>query len=168
VRRNCAPYDDDADLERAEAGGGQVVHGASGGGERAFAAHRVVGGGGGSVNAHLNVEIVHGRQLAGPRRGDPGAVGGELDAHAAVDGVADQIEEVGPQHGLPAADVDVEDLHGREVVDHPSRLRRGQFARIASAGGTQAVDAGKVAGVGQLPGQTDRCIEAAGELLFQR
>ncbi len=58
--------DDDTDLEGAEARRGQIVHGRSGGGEGAIAAHGVVAGGGGTINADLDVEVVERRQLPGP------------------------------------------------------------------------------------------------------
>ena len=72
--------DDDGDLERPEAGVGEVVHRPPGGGVRAVAAHGVVGDGVGAVEADLDVEVVHRRQ---PARGcgvDERTVGRELDA----------------------------------------------------------------------------------------
>ena len=89
----------------------------AGGGERALAAHGVVGGGVGAVDADLHVDVVEGGQLPGPLRREPGPVGGELDADLALDRVVDQVEEVGPDHRLAAADVDVEDLQVVQLVD---------------------------------------------------
>ena len=139
----------------------------AGGGEGALAADGVVGGGGGAVDADLHVEVVEGGQLAGPLGGEPGPVGGELHPDPALDGVGDEIEEVGPQHGLAPADVDVEDLHVHQVVHDAAGLGGRQLVGVAAARRAEAVHAGQVAGVGQLPGQADRRVEAPGELLLQ-
>ena len=80
-------------------------------------------------------------------------------------GVVDELPEVPPDRRLAAADVDVEHLHALELVDHRHALRRGQLARIAPARARQAVDAGQVAGVGQLPGQADRRVQTSLELI---
>ena len=50
----------------------------------------------------------------------------------------------------------------------PLALGGAQLARIAAARAGQAVHAGQVAGVGQLPGQADRRVQAVPELLDQR
>src|SRR5207248_11591148 len=59
-------------------------------------------------------------------------------------------------------------LHALELVDHRLRLGGGELRRISAAGARQTVPAGEVAGVGELPGQADRCVEAAGEVLDER
>src|SRR5208283_1765473 len=115
-------------------------------GERALAPDGVVGNGGGAVDADLHVEVVEGGKLLGAGRRQPRPVGRELDAHLAPDRVGDQVEEVGAQHRLATADVDVEDLHIDHVVDDAAGLPRRQLARVAAARGAQAVHAGEVAG----------------------
>jgi len=57
---------------------------------------------------------------------------------------------------------------GAALVDDPLALGRAQLARIPAAGAGQAVHAGQVAGVGQLPGQADRRVEPGLELVGQR
>ena len=89
----------------------------------------VVGGRGGPVNGDLHVEVVESSQLAGALGAETGAVGGELDPDPALDGVADQVHEVRPQHGLAAADVHVEDLEVDHLVDDVARLGRRQLGR---------------------------------------
>ena len=59
---------------------------------------------------------------AGPLGREPGPVGRELHPHPLLDGVANQVEEIGPQHRLAATDVDVEHLHVDQVVDDVPRL----------------------------------------------
>ncbi len=78
--------------------------------ERAFAADVIVGGGVGAVDRDLDVEVVHRSQSSGRGSVDERAVGGELHPDAALDAVLDELEEVGAQHGLAAADVHVEHL----------------------------------------------------------
>ena len=82
-------------------------------------------------------------------------------------GVVHQLPKVGPHGGLATADVDVEDLHPLELVDHRLALVGGQLVWITTAGAGQAVHTGQVAGVGQLPGQADRCVQAALEDVHQ-
>ena len=158
---------DHADLELPEVGRRQVVHGRPGGRKRSLAPHGVVGGGQGAVQADLHIDVVHGGQAARPVRGEPGPVGGELHADLVVDGVGEQVEEVRAQHGLAAADVHVEHLHGSQLVHHAAGLGRRQLPRVAAARRAEAVDAGQVAGVGELPGQADRGVEPLGEPLPQ-
>src|SRR5690606_11564987 len=93
------------DLELAEAGRLEVLHGGDGGGVGALAAHRVVDVGGGAVKGDLHVDVVAGGQALGGVGLDAHAVGGELHAHVVRGGVVDQLPEVGPQGGLAAADV---------------------------------------------------------------
>ena len=81
--------------------------------------------------------------------------------------VVDELPEVRSHSGFAAADVDVEHLHTFQLVDDVLALPRGQLTRIAFARGRQAVHAGQVAGVGELPGQADRRVQAALELLDQ-
>ena len=153
---------DDADLERAEVG---VARGgpwrARGGGERAVAADGVVDVGVGAVDRDLDVEVVHRRQPAGRGGVDVGAVGRELHADPVGVGVLDDLEEVGADHRLAAADVDVEDLQAlrarRSTAKHSS-VR--QLARVAASRRAEAVDAREVAGVGQLPREADGGVEA--------
>ena len=82
--------------------------------------------------------------------------------------VVDELEEVAANHRLAATDVDVEDLQIAQLVEDALGLGGGQLARVASPTGRQAVHALQVARVGQLPGQADRGIEPALQLLNQR
>src|SRR5262249_12087585 len=75
--------------------------------------------------------------------------------------------EVRPHGWFAAADVDVEHLHSLELVDDAPALGGGELPRVAASGARQAVHAGQVAGVGQLPGQADRRVEPVPELLDQ-
>ena len=79
-------------------------------------------------------------------------------------GVVDEFPEVGPDGGLAAADVDVENLHAFKLIDDVHALPGGQLARVALARRGKAVHAGQVAGVGQLPRETDGSVQAAFEL----
>src|SRR6202034_1024335 len=79
-----------------------------------------------------------------------------------------QVPEVRPDRRLAAADVDVEDLHPLQGVDDLLALGGAQLARVPAAGAGQAVHAGQVARVGELPGQADRRGQPALELLDQR
>ena len=56
----------------------------------------------------------------------------------------------------------------RKLVEHGDRLSRRQLVRVTPARRRQAVDAGEVAGVGQLPGQADRGVEPALEVVGER
>ena len=85
---------DDADLERPKVGGRQVVHRPTRHRVAAHATNGVVGDSVDSIDADLDVEVVHRRQT--PRVGliDEGAVGRELDADSVAtllrcDGVFD-------------------------------------------------------------------------------
>src|SRR3712207_7303425 len=64
---------------------------------------------------------------------------GELDADVVADGVVEQVPEVRPDGGLAAADVDVEDLHGLQLVDHRLGLGGRELARVPPSGAGQAV-----------------------------
>ena len=165
---NIVTGDHHRDLERTEVGRSQMVHGPAHGGVGTFAPHRIVGGGIGPVQAELNVEVVHGRQLGRPGCIDIGTVGGELDPHPGVHRVVDDVEEVSPDHGLAAADVHVEHLQLTQLVDHRHGLGGGKLPRVALAAGGQAMHAGQVAGVGQFPGQTDGGVEPRLELGAER
>ena len=137
----------------------------------ARAAHVVVDLGGRAVERDLHVDVVAAAgeaRNAGPLGVMPDAVGGELHADLVVDGVLQQVPEVRADRRLAAADVDVEDLHPLQLVDHRLALLGGQLARVAAAARRQAVRALEVAGVGELPGQADRRVEAELELLDQR
>ncbi len=158
----------DGDLELAEVGRSQVVHGAAGRRPRPLAPDGVVGGRIHAVEADLHVEVRHGRQAAGGVGVEVGAVGGELHADVAVDGVLDDVEEITPQHGLAAAHVHVEHLQIGELVDDRERLGGGELVGVAPAGARQAVHARQVAGVGELPGETDGGVEAGLELVDER
>ena len=165
---DVVPGHDDRDLEGPEPGLGQVVHRPPRRGVGAHAPDGVVGGGVQAVEADLDVEVVELGEATGRGTVDEGAVGRELDADAAVDRVLDQREEVPPDHRLAAADVDVEDLQAVELVEHGLGLVRGQLVGVAPARRREAVHAGQVAGVGQLPREADGRVEPALELLNQR
>ena len=143
--------DDDADLERPEGGRGKVVHGAAGHVVAAGAAYGVVGGGIDSVEADLDVEVVHRRQPAGLLGVDERAVGGELHPDALLHRVLDQLEEVAAHHGFATADVDVEHLQVAQFVEHALGLGRGQLVWVAPARRRKAVHALQVARVGEFP-----------------
>src|SRR6056297_3351183 len=159
--------DDHPDLELAEAGIAQVLPRPDRRGVRAGAAYGVVGDGVGSVEADLDVEVVHGRQPAGLLGVDERTVGGELDADAALDRVLEELEEVTPDHRFAPADVDVEHLEVVQFVEHGLGLVGGELARVAASRRRQAVDALEVAGVGEFPREADRGIETALELFDQ-
>src|SRR4029077_16162653 len=74
---------------------------------------------------------------------------------------------VGPHGGLTTADVDVEDLHLLQLVDHALGLGRGELLRVAPPRRGQTVHAREVARVRQLPGEADRGVEAVLEVLDQ-
>src|SRR5439155_25452731 len=149
------PGHDHGDLEAFEPGVGQVLHRAQRSGVRTLAADIVVDLGRRAVQGDLHVDVVAGGQALGSFRSDLDSVGGELHPDVVRGGVVDQVPEVGPDRGLAAADVHVEDLHPLQLVDHRPALGGGQLARVAAAGAGQAVHAGQVAGVGQFPGQAD-------------
>jgi hypothetical protein len=91
----------------------------------------------------------------------------ELDADVVAHRVVEQLPEVRPYRRLAAADVDVEDLHPLQFVDHALGLRGGQLPRVPASGGRQAVHARQVAGVGELPGQADRRVQPVLEVVDQ-
>jgi hypothetical protein len=159
--------DDDRDLERAQAGLGEPVHPATCQRVAAAPAHRVVGLRRGAVDRYLHVEVIGGRDPGRRLLGDERAVGGELDPHLALDGVVDQIQEVAAHQRLAAADVDVEDAHPCQLVDQAPALLGGELPRVALARRGQAVRAGQVAAVGDLPGQADGSLEAVLEVVSQ-
>src|SRR5207253_2629787 len=96
--------------------------------------------GGGAVEGDLHVHVATSGDTPGPPAagrqpgrhlgGDPHAVGGELDADLVGGGVVDQLPEVGPDRGLPAADVDVEHLHALELVDDGLGFGGAELGRI--------------------------------------
>ena len=159
--------DDDRELEVAHARLGQMLHRPQRGGVGAGAAHRVVDLGRGPIKRDLDIEVVISGQEARPRRGDPAAVRGELDADLMRGGVLEQLPEVATHRRLAAADVDVEHLHPLELVHHAPALACGQLARIAPPRARQAVHAGQVAGVGELPGEADRGIQPGLEVIHE-
>src|SRR5689334_24052712 len=97
-------------------------------------------------------------------RVDADAVRRELHAHLVRRRVVDELPEVGAHRRLAAADVDVEDLHPLQLVDDGLALLGRQLARVATAGRGQAVQAGQVAGVGELPRQADGRVQPGGEV----
>ena len=118
------PGHHDRDLEAGEPGRRQVPHRPQRGAVRPWPAHLVVDLLGRPVERDLDIHVVAGRQ---PPRGlisDLDAVGGELHADAVVGGVVHEIPEVRPHGGFAATDVDVEDLHPLELVDHAPGTRR--------------------------------------------
>ena len=145
-----------------------MVHGGANSGVGAFTAHRVVGYFVDTIKRDLNVDVVHRRQTLGGLGGDSTAVGRELHANTLFDAVLDDLEEVGTQHGLAAADVDVEHLHLGELIDDVLHLFGGEFVGIATTGGRKAVHALQIAGVGPFPGETDGGVESLGELFSER
>src|SRR5262249_8842769 len=82
--------------------------------------------------------------------------------------VIEQFPEVGPDRRLAPADVHVEHLHPLELLDQRLALRSAQLTGIPPSGRRQAVHAGQIARVGQLPREADWCHEPALELLNQR
>ena len=150
---------DDRQLEACHARLGEALHGADRRRERALPADGVVDLGRGAVEADLHVDVVARRQARGDGRGEARAVGRELHADVVLGGVRHEVEEVGADGGLSATDVDVEDLHALELVDERPALGGGELTGVAAARAGEAVDARQVAGVGQLPGQTDRRVE---------
>lgn len=71
-----------------------------------------------------------------------------------------QTPEVGMHRGLPAADVDVEDLVALQFIDYRLAFGGRQFPRVGTPGARQAVDASAIAGVRQLPRQADGRFQA--------
>ena len=149
-------------------GVGEVLHGLQGRGEGALAADRIVDLGRGAIERDLHVDVVAGRQLLRDLWSDAAAVGGELHADVVRGGVVDELPEVGPHGGLAAADVHVEHLHPLELVDDGLALLGAELAGVPPAGARQAVDAGQVAGVRELPGEADGGVEAVLELVDER
>src|SRR5699024_5171465 len=125
------------DLRVLEPGVLQVPQGAGGQVERAGTAHGVVDLGGGAVERDLHVDVVGGGQARGDLLVDAHTVGGELHAHLVGRRVVDQFPEVRAHGRLTAADVDVEHLHGLELVDHGLALLGGQLVGVAPARGGQ-------------------------------
>ena len=119
----------------------------------------VVGRGIRPVDRDLDVHIVHPGELSGPARVDGRPVRRELDPDSLLDAVGHEVVEVRADGRLAAADVDIEDLHRRQLVHDAHRLGGRQLRRVPLSRGGQAVDAGEVATVGQLPRQADRGIE---------
>ena len=72
-----------------------------------------------------------------------------------IGGVVDEMPEVAADGWFASADVDVEDLHPLKFVDYGFGFFGGEFARVAPARRTEAVNALQVAGICQLPGQAD-------------
>ena len=159
---------DDRDLEVLEADVAQVPHGLERLGVGALATDGVVDVGGHAVEADLDVEVGQLDQALGGGAVEVGAVGGELHAHAVGDGVLDDLEEVATEHGLATADVHVEDLQRRQLVDQVLGLGGVELVGVAAPRAGQAVHAGQVAGVGELPGEADGGVEALLELLGER
>lgn len=164
---DVVPGAHDGELEVLHPGRGEVLHGPKRGGVRTGPAHRVVDLRSRPVEGDLHVDVVVAGQPAGRLGGDADAVGGELHADVVAGGVVQEVPEVGADGGFSAADVDVEDLHGLQLVDDGLRLARAQLARVAPSGAGQAVRAGQVAGVGEFPGQADRRGEAVLEQVDQ-
>jgi hypothetical protein len=159
---------DDRQLEALGACRCEMRHGFDGGGVGALTPHRVVDLGGCPVEGDLDVDVAVGRHPLGRLGGDPGAVGRELHAHVVRGGVVEELPEVGSDRGLTAPDVDVEDLHPFELVDDGLGLIGVQLVRVSPARARQAVPACQVAGVGELPGDADRRIQAPGQVIDQR
>ena len=132
---DVVPGDDDGDLERPEPGGSEVVHRRPRPGERAGATDGIVRRHVDTVEAHLHVEVGHRRQPLRRSPVDERAVGRELDADPLRRGVLDELEEVGAEHRLAAADVDVEDLQGAPAR-RARRSPRRSSARAGHAGPT--------------------------------
>lgn len=86
-----------------------------------------------AVDRDLNVEVVNAGQSLRRRFVDARAIRGEFDAHVLVDRVFHQLEEVIAHHWFAAADVDVENLHGGDLVDQRLRFSRRQFHRVATS-----------------------------------
>ena len=84
------------------------------------------------------------------------------------DGVIEQMPEIRTYRRLATADVYVEHLHALKLIDDCLALLRRELARIAAAGGGQAVHAGEIACVGEFPGQADRSVESELKLLDER
>ena len=152
---DVVPGDHHRDLEAGEPGGGQVADRAHRGGVGTGAPDRVVDLGGGPVQRDLNVHVIGGGEPPGHAGGDLHSVGGELDPDPVADRVVQDFHEVGPYRRLAAADVHIEHLHPRELVDdRPARGRR-KLSRVPAARAGKAVHARQVARVRQLPGEAD-------------
>ena len=80
--------------------------------------------GGRPVERDLDVDVVGRGQLRRPLLVELDPVGGELDPHVVADRVVEQLPEVRAHRRLAAADVDVEDLHPLQLVDHRLAPRR--------------------------------------------
>ncbi len=165
---DVVPGHHDGDLEAGEPRVGQLLHGPQRDRVRPGPAHRVVHLGGGAVQGDLHVHVVAAGQPPGDARSDLDAVGGELDPDVVPGGVVEQVPEVRPDGRLTAADVDVEHLHPLQLVDDRLAFRGAQLPRVTPPRAGQAVHAGQVARVGQLPGQADRRGQPVAELLDQR
>jgi hypothetical protein len=72
----------------------------------------------------------------------------------------EQLEEVASHHRLTATDVDVEHLQVTKFVEHSLGLLSREFARISGATRREAMDALEIAGIRQLPRETDGGIKS--------
>ena len=124
---------DDGDFERAEPGIGEVIHRPACGVVRADAADRIVSDRIGSIEADLDVEVIHRGETTRLVGIDEGTVGRELDPDVAADRVVDQLEEIATDHWFAATDIDVENLQVVELVQHPFGFDRCQLAGVAAA-----------------------------------
>jgi hypothetical protein len=66
-----------------------------------------------------------------------------------------ELEKATTDHWFATTDVDIEDLHCGDPINQPLCLIGRQLLAIATTR-RRGVGAGEFAGVGQLPGETDR------------
>ena len=133
----------------------------------ACATHGVVGDGIDTVEADLDVEVIHGGEPLGLLGIDERAVGGELHTDVAADRVVDEFEEVAAHHRFATSDVDVEHLQVVQFVEDSLGLGGGELTRVALAARRQAVHTLQVARIGDFPCEADGCIEPGLQLAHQ-
>jgi hypothetical protein len=70
------------------------------------------------------------------------------------------LKEISAHHWLTATDVDVENLQIAKFIKDCFGLLRGELSLVTLAGTREAVDARKVACIGEFPCETDGGVQA--------
>ena len=130
--------------------------------ERPGPADGVVGRREGAVEAHLQVDgRRHAQELVDQVPVEHGPVGADAGRDPSPVSVVQDLEEVLAQEGLPAAEVDLEHLHARELVDDVEAALEVELAATRRAQvRRQAVAAAEVARLRDLPRDVHRRAKA--------
>ena len=126
--------------------------------ELAAHAHAPEGRADGAVEAHLHRLHAQVLQARAVLRREVVAVGLDLELAAARGDALDHLEEVRVQHRLAAGEREVRDLVVHQLVDHAEDLVAAELVRerLARPALLDAVQAGEVALVGDLPRDVER------------